>query len=225
MATEAPASAKTSAGRARPEGGPAGCRPAQAAALVATRVVRASRAGLMAGNHTQGRRQGRGGALHFLKPAAWNHADDASMRTRIADAPDQNPGRRAHRLLLTACLAALAAAPVQAQRAPDDSSALALGRQVEVRRTAFGVPHIHAQNLRAAGFALAWVQLEDYGARIPLFLLKGRGELARHFGRDSLESDFQNRPNWLRAADRFHLLDGGARDVYDGFAAGVNRYI
>ena len=32
-----------------------------------------------------------------------------------------------------------------------------LWRQVEVIRTAHGVPHIRAENLRAAGYALAWV--------------------------------------------------------------------
>src|SRR5262245_21563529 len=40
-----------------------------------------------------------------------------------------------------------------------------LWRQVEIIRTSHGVPHIRAENLRAAGYALAWLQSEDYGPR------------------------------------------------------------
>jgi acyl-homoserine lactone acylase PvdQ len=32
-----------------------------------------------------------------------------------------------------------------------------LWKQVEIIRTAHGVPHIRAENLRAAGYALAWL--------------------------------------------------------------------
>ncbi len=52
-------------------------------------------------------------------------------------------------------------------------------RQVEVIRTSFGVPHIYADNFRALGYALGYLQLEDYGDRVPLVLLGARGELAR----------------------------------------------
>ena len=47
-------------------------------------------------------------------------------------------------------------------------SAAELWREVEVIRTTHGVPHIRAANLRAAGYALAWVQCEDYGTRTPI---------------------------------------------------------
>jgi len=109
--------------------------------------------------------------------------------------------------------------PPAAAQAPD------LSAQVEIRRTAFGVPHIFADNLRAAGYAMAWVQLEDYGAVVPHTLYRNRGELALQFGRDSLESDFVNRPRWLRAVEAYPGLSADARAVYEGFAAGVNRYI
>ena len=58
-----------------------------------------------------------------------------------------------------------------------------LWRQVEIVRTAHGVPHIRAENLRAGGYALAWVMSEDYGARTGLRLLLARGELSRFDGR------------------------------------------
>ncbi|MGQ0764812.1 MAG: penicillin acylase family protein [Gemmatimonadota bacterium] len=97
--------------------------------------------------------------------------------------------------------------------------------RVEIRRTNYGVPHILAQDLGAMGYALAWVQLEDYGARVALGLLRGRGEMGLWFGRDSMESDFRARRGYRIAVERYAELDRETRDVYEGFAAGVNRYI
>lgn len=119
-----------------------------------------------------------------------------------------------------ALLAFLSAAPgaLAAQQAE-------LGRQVEIRRTTFGVPHITAENLRAAGYAMGWVQLEDYGHDVAWNLYRSRGELGLRFGRDSVDADFANRPRWLRAVEVYPRLSKDVRDVYEGFAAGVNRYI
>jgi acyl-homoserine-lactone acylase len=97
--------------------------------------------------------------------------------------------------------------------------------RVEVRRTAYGVPHVLADDLGALGFGLAWVQLEDHGLRVVVELVRARGELARAFGRDSLESDFVRRPFHARAAATYHLLAADTRDLLEGYAAGVNAYI
>src|SRR5688500_3041534 len=88
--------------------------------------------------------------------------------------------------LFAATLLAAVAYGVSAQ-APNEVPELA--RRVEVRRTAFGVPHIKAEDLRAAAYALAYVQLEDHGPRVAIGLLRARGEMGRWFGRDSMESD------------------------------------
>ena len=111
---------------------------------------------------------------------------------------------------------------VSAQPAP---TAPALARQVEVLRTAHGVPHIRAQNLEAAYYALGYVQLEDYGARVALGLLRSRGEMGKWFGRDSMESDFAAQREYALAVENYPRLEQGTRDAYEGFAAGVNRYI
>lgn len=100
-----------------------------------------------------------------------------------------------------------------------------LWRQVEIIRTAHGVPHIRAENLRAAGYALAWLQSEDYGPRTAMNVLEASGRMAKLSGRDSLESDFLVLRGRNRAIQTYHLLDQETRDVYDGFAAGLNRYI
>jgi acyl-homoserine-lactone acylase len=100
-----------------------------------------------------------------------------------------------------------------------------LWRQVEVIRTAHGVPHIRAENLRAAGYGLAWVMSEDYGPRTGMRLVGARGELSRFEGRGRLDADFTNLRARARAIATYHLLDPETRDLYDGFAAGINRYV
>ena len=101
----------------------------------------------------------------------------------------------------------------------------ALASQVEIRRTTYGVPQIKAENLAAAYYGLAWAQLEDYGPSVAMGLLRARGEMGRWFGRDSMESDFNARLEHARAVETHHLLDAETRAAYEGFAAGVNRYI
>jgi acyl-homoserine-lactone acylase len=130
--------------------------------------------------------------------------------------------------LASAAACAGASVPMRAGPAPATTNAAGwedLAGQAEIRRTDFGVPHILAESLRAAGFALAWVQLEDYGDRVVIGLLEARGEAARHSGRGALDSDFDARRAHARAVETFGLLPGDVRDVYEGFAIGVNRYI
>ena len=113
----------------------------------------------------------------------------------------------------------LAAAPAAAQAPapyPD---------RVEIRRTAYGVPHVLAQDLAALGYGMAWAQLEDFGFRVVANLLRGRGELGKYFGRDSIATDFHFRQTHRFAVERFHLLQQDTRDLYAGWAAAVNRYV
>ena len=77
----------------------------------------------------------------------------------------------------------------------------------------------------AANYALAYVQLEDYGARVAMGLLRARGEMGRWFGRDSMEGDFGAQREYALAVQNYPRLEQATRDVYEGFAAGVNRYI
>jgi acyl-homoserine-lactone acylase len=124
-------------------------------------------------------------------------------------------------LLVWGCASAVPrdATPVQEWRA--------LSEQAEIRRTDYGVPHIRADNLRAAGFALGWVQLEDHGVRIVHGLVEARGESARYPGPDggSVDSDLLARRSHARALETFPLLPPDVQDVYEGFAIAVNRYV
>lgn len=100
-----------------------------------------------------------------------------------------------------------------------------LGAQAEIRRTTYGIPHIRAENFRAAGYALGWVQSEDHGERVAMGLARARGGMARHLGPESLDADFTAQVRLRRAQETYHQVDREMRDVYEGFAAGVNRYV
>ncbi|MCY4398428.1 MAG: penicillin acylase family protein [Gemmatimonadetes bacterium] len=103
--------------------------------------------------------------------------------------------------------------------------AIALARRVEIHRTEYGIPHILAEDLEAMGFGLGYVQSEDYGASIAAAMVTSRGTLARHLGPDELDADFVGRDVHARAVETFQRLHPRTRDVYRGFAEGVNHYI
>lgn len=106
---------------------------------------------------------------------------------------------------------------------PDSGQSIA--SRVEIVRTEYGVPHIFADDLVAMGFGLAWVQSEDYGAEVAVGLVRGRGTYARHLGHDSIGGDFAARQTHARAVETYHRLDHRTREVYRGFAEGLNHYI
>ncbi|HEY5546569.1 MAG TPA: penicillin acylase family protein [Gemmatimonadaceae bacterium] len=128
------------------------------------------------------------------------------------------------RLLIAGAGAALIAstASTASARSTQDSE---LWREVEIIRTEHGVPHIRASTLRAGVYGLAWVMSEDYGPRTAINILRASGGMGRVFGRDSIESDFAAWRDRQRAVETYHLLDESTRDVYEGFAEGLNRFI
>ncbi len=128
-----------------------------------------------------------------------------------------------HRIRWSAAAISILAAGCH--RPPAPLSPAALSSMVEVRRTTHGVPHIIARNLAAAGYGEAYVQCEDYGARVALSLLAARGEMGLWFGRDSIRRDFNGRIAHARAVQIYDRIDRDTRDIYEGFAAGVNRYV
>jgi acyl-homoserine-lactone acylase len=97
--------------------------------------------------------------------------------------------------------------------------------RVEIRRTTHGIPHIAAEDMGAFGYGMAWVQLEDYGARVALGVLRARGHLGRVYGRDSLERDFDARLTHARAVATYRQLQIETRQTYEGFAAAINDYV
>ncbi|HCA57679.1 MAG TPA: hypothetical protein DEP46_06785, partial [Blastocatellia bacterium] len=104
---------------------------------------------------------------------------------------------------------------------PDDEP----WQRVEVIRTDKGVPHIRAKDLYAAGYALAWLQSEDYGSQTGMRLLAASGRWASVAGYERMDSDFAIRRLRAKAEPKYGSLSKDVRDVYEGFAAGVNRFI
>ena len=103
-------------------------------------------------------------------------------------------------------------------------TAQALSARVEIIRTEYGVPHIYAEDWKAFGYAMGWVQSEDYGDQVAVGFVRSRGEYGRYTGRDSIAGDFAGREAHALAAARYELLEPRARATYDGFAEGVNEY-
>jgi acyl-homoserine-lactone acylase len=100
-----------------------------------------------------------------------------------------------------------------------------LAQQVEVRRTTYGVPQIKADNLTAAGFALAWVMLEDHGEGTIRGMQAARGRLAMVEGPSRTEADARALLRRRIATDAWPTLSPEVREMYEGFAAGMNHYI
>lgn len=124
-----------------------------------------------------------------------------------------------------AVLVASVPAPAAAQARTAARARASYPSRVEIRRTAYGVPHVRARDIAALGYGMAWAQLEDFGFRVAANLIRGRGELGRYFGHDSIETDFHFRQTHRFAVDGFPRLHQDTRDLYAGWAAGVNRYI
>lgn len=104
-----------------------------------------------------------------------------------------------------------------------------LSKQVVIRRTAYGVPHILAENDRALGFGLAYAQAEDHMATIMKLILTSRGERSKYFGatQSNIDSDLWYRQYRIRARARetYAQLDADWRAITEGYAAGLNYYL
>jgi acyl-homoserine-lactone acylase len=128
-------------------------------------------------------------------------------------------------LALALMTAACATTGAPAARPASPGELAALSQQVEIRRTAHGVPHILAESLRAAAFALAYVQIEDHGTGIIEGMNAARGRSALVEGIARIDADAVARLRHERARAAFDSLEQDTREVYHGFAAGMNHYI
>jgi acyl-homoserine-lactone acylase len=131
-----------------------------------------------------------------------------------------------YRSLVMVLVGLPACAPVHVAQAPGAPANLPpLARQVTIRRTTYGMPQILAENLAAAGFALAWVMLEDHGDGTIRGLDAARGRSALARGRAGIDADARALQRRRIAVREWSSLSREVRDMYDGFAAGMNHYI
>lgn len=105
---------------------------------------------------------------------------------------------------------------------------------VQIRRTAYGIPHIKADTERGLGYGIGYAYAQDNGCLLAQEIITVRGERSRYFGGDAqagngmqnLESDFFYR--WLNsdaALDAFWTQQSPPiRDLVQGYAAGFDRW-
>lgn len=100
-----------------------------------------------------------------------------------------------------------------------------LAKQVEIRRTEYGVPHIMAENLKAVAFGLAYAEIEDRGEKVLLPLVRAKGTYAKHTSIENIDYDFYAKIVQEHTRDTYLQLNQDTRDILEGFAAGVNYYL
>jgi len=109
---------------------------------------------------------------------------------------------------------------------PDQSpEAPHLAATVEIRRTAYGVPHILGETLESGAYGMAWVMMEDYREEVPRQLLEANGRWARVEGSEALSGDFSGRMTHQYAEEVFSDLPPDVQAIHRGFASGVNDFI
>jgi acyl-homoserine-lactone acylase len=136
--------------------------------------------------------------------------------------------------LLSACNSA--PGPAAAPAAP--AAAPAAGYSAEIRRTAYGVPHIKANDYAGIGYGAGYAAAEDNICEIAERFVTVAGERAKYFGRGendaNLNSDLYHK-RLIASGEMEKLLNGpagsvdtpskDARDLSRGFAAGISRYV
>lgn len=135
-----------------------------------------------------------------------------------------------YRLSIVALLcSSMVAAVVPYAALADEQPALA--RQVQIRRTQYGVPHITGESLAAAAFGFGYCQAEDHLLNVMRGIIGVRGTLSETFGAGedgkNIESDFFNRQFRVydRAVKSYHTLSPDYREMLAGYAAGLNYYV
>ncbi len=108
----------------------------------------------------------------------------------------------------------------------------------EIRRTAFGVPHIKANDYAGLGYGVGYASAEDNICEIAERFLTVSGERARYLGRGendaNLNSDLFHK-RLIASGELEKLMNGpagspdtpsqNARDLVRGYTAGVSRYV
>ncbi|QXE09939.1 MULTISPECIES: acylase [Pseudomonas] len=105
----------------------------------------------------------------------------------------------------------------------------------DIRRTAFGVPHIRAENERGLGFGIGYAYAQDNLCLLANEIVTVNGQRSRYFGphqftveqRENRVSDlfftWLNTPEAVKAF--WDAQPAQVRDLVAGYAAGYNRYL
>jgi acyl-homoserine-lactone acylase len=108
----------------------------------------------------------------------------------------------------------------------------------DIRRTAYGVPHIKAEDYAGLGYGIGYASAEDNICEIAERILTATGERARWFGPGDKDANIISdvyHKRLIQMGELERLMSGptsspdtpskDARDLVRGYAAGVSRYI
>jgi acyl-homoserine-lactone acylase len=118
--------------------------------------------------------------------------------------------------------------PERAVFDPEPLLRAAARHQVEIRRDAFGVPHVYGARDSDVAYGLGFAHAEDDFATIQSVLLATRGELARFEGKEAAPMDYlvHLMGFWDHVGARYTSdLSPEARAVAEAYADGVNHYV
>lgn len=102
-----------------------------------------------------------------------------------------------------------------------------LQAQVDVYRTAEGIPHIYADNPHDLFFAQGYIHAQDRFYQMDFWRHLTSGRLSELYGAGQLETDkFLRTVGWDRvAAEEYAALDDDSKAVLEAYADGVNAYL
>lgn len=114
-------------------------------------------------------------------------------------------------------------------RAPEpgtgSETGAASGYAAEIRRTAYGVPHIEARDWGSLGFGSAYAAAEDNVCLVAELVLTAAAERARFFGEEALASDLYHRLLIERGEAEEPGMHPEAVEFLVGATAGFNQYL
>lgn len=105
----------------------------------------------------------------------------------------------------------------------------------DIRRTAFGVPHIRAENERGLGFGIGYAYAQDNLCLLANEIVTVNGQRSRYFGPEQFTVEQrENRVSdlfftWLNTSEAVKAFwdaqPAQVHDLVEGYAAGYNRYL
>ncbi|PCI51842.1 MAG: penicillin amidase [Alphaproteobacteria bacterium] len=101
------------------------------------------------------------------------------------------------------------------------------GSNITIKRDTFGTPHIYAKNDYDLFYGYGYVLAEDRLYQLEILKRSTQGEVAEVLGKDFIAFDRKQRTLFWPAdiqAD-IALLDGNMKQLFEGFAAGINDRI
>ncbi len=108
-----------------------------------------------------------------------------------------------------------------------DMQLAGLDADVEIVRDAHAIPHIYADSIKDASFAMGFIHAQDRLWQMEFQRRVGAGRLSEVFGEETLSIDrFLRTLGIYRAAEaNFANLESGTQAVYEAYAAGVNAFL